>query len=77
MHFLLLEKSRKTKIHLQKIRKSEDLEEKIVDSQLIRNEFTLHYTVGNEQRCLVYLEVINTPKLSLDDQIKCKGKLTV
>ena len=83
-HFLSLEKSNKAKTHIRKLRRCESSKEELIDPKIIQSEIKSFYSElyerrsqKTEQECLNFLAELNTPKLSVDDQRLCEGKLTV
>ena len=83
-YFLSLEKSNKARTHVRKLLTCENSMEELIVPQIIWSEIKSFYSKlyerrsqKTEQECLNFLAELNTPKLSVDDQRLCEGKLTV
>ena len=83
-YFLSLEKSNKVRTHIRRLLRCESSTEELINPKIIQSEIKLFYsklyerrTQKTEQEYLNFLVELNTPKLSVDDQKSCEGKLTV
>ena len=83
-YFLSLEISDKAKTHIRRLLRRESSMEELIDLKIIQSEIKLLYSKlyerhsqKTEQEFLIFLAELNTPKLSVDDQRLCEGKLMV
>ena len=83
-YFLSLEKSNKARTPIRKLLRCESSTEEFIDPKIIQFQIKSFYSKlyerrsqKTEQECLSFLAELNTPKLSVDDQRLCEGKLTV
>ena len=82
--FFSLEKSNKARTHIRRLLRRESSMEELIDPKIIQSEIKSLYSKlyercsqKTEQECLNFFAELNTPKLSVDDQRLCEGKLTV
>ena len=81
--YLSLEKRNKVKSCFRRLRNPSDSDKDISDPRKISQELKTFYgspykrtSVKTEGECFQYLEELNTPMLTSDEQILCEGKLT-
>ena len=74
-YFLSLEKSNKARTYQRRLLRCESSMEERIDLKIIQSEIKLFYSKlcemrsqETEQGCLNFLDELNTPKLSVDDQ---------
>jgi len=80
-YFLTLEKRNKAKTH---IRKLVDGDQTIIDPRDIQQKITYFYSslyssksMKSEEECLTFLSTLNTPKISVEERMKCEGCLSL
>ena len=83
-YFLSLEKSNTVKSCIRRLRNPSDSEKDISDPRKISEELKKFYgnlykrtSAKTEGECFQYLEKLNTPMLTPDEQSLCEGKLTL
>ena len=79
-----MEKSNKARTHIRRLLRCESSTEELIDPKITQSEIKLFYSKlyerhsqKTEQECLNFLAELNTPRLSVDDQKSCEGKITV
>ena len=82
-YFLSFKKRNKVKSCIRRLRNPSDSDKGISDSRKISEELKNFYgglcrrtSVKTEGKCFQYLEKLNTPMLTPDEQSLCEGKLT-